>query len=317
MVPANAAALTIGICVFAVSTALAQGYPSKAIRIFTTEAGGASDLPARLIAKELQASLGQPVLVDNRAIIGVELVAQAAADGHTLLHYTSPLWIIPLFRSNVSWDIGRDFAPVGLTVVTPNLLVVHPSLPVKSVKELIVLAKTRPGDLNYGTSSTGSSNHLAGELFKSMAGVKIVRVAYKGGGSSINALIAGELQLAFPSAGSAMGHVKAGKLRALAVTSAEPSALTPGLPTMAASGLPGYESISYTCMFAPARTPAPIVNRLSHEVAQGLRVPAVKERLFNVGSEVVASSPSEAAATIKSEIERIRKLINDAGLREN
>jgi tripartite-type tricarboxylate transporter receptor subunit TctC len=299
------------------SEASVQGYPSKPIRIFTTEVGGASDLPARLIAKELQASLGQPVLVENRAIIGVELVAQAAGDGHTLLHYTSPLWIIPLFRSNVSWDVNRDFTPIGLTVVTPNVLVVHPSLPVKSVKELIVLAKARPGDLNYGSSSTGSSNHLAGELFKSMAGVKIVRIAYKGGGSSLNALIAGELQLAFPSAGSAMGHVKAGKLRALAVTSAEPSALTPGLPTVAASGLPGYESISYTGMFAPAKTPAALVNRLSQEVAQGLRVPAVKERLFNVGSEVIASSPAEAAATIRSETERIRKLINDAGLREN
>ena len=313
---ANALTLRLGQATRA-PEGLTTGYPSKPIRIFTTEVGGASDLPARLIAKELQASLGQPVVVENRAIIGVELVAQAAADGHTLLHYTSPLWIIPLFRSNVSWDVNRDFTPVGLTVVTPNVLVVHPSLPVKSVKDLIVLAKARPGDLNYGTSSTGSSNHLAGELFKSMAGVKIVRVAYKGGGSSLNALIAGELQLAFPSAGSAMGHVKAGKLRGLAVTSVEPSALTPGLPTVAASGLPGYESISYTGMFAPAKTPAPLVNRLSQEIAHGLRLPAVKERLFNVGSEVIASSPAEAAATIRSETERIRKLINDAGLREN
>jgi tripartite-type tricarboxylate transporter receptor subunit TctC len=194
---------------------------------------------------------------------------------------------------------------------------VHPSLPVKSVKELIALAKARPGELNFGTSSTGAGNHVAGELFKSMAGVKIVRIAYKGGSSSLNALIAGEMHLSFPAAGTVMGHVKGGKVRALAVTSLEPSALTPGLPTMAASGLPGYESMSYTCMFAPARTPTPLVNRLSQEVAQVLRTPVVKERLFNVSSEVVGSSPSEAAATIRSETQRIRKLISDAGLREN
>ena len=295
----------------------AQGYPSRTIRIFTTEIGSASDVSARLIARELQASLGQAVVVENRALVGVELAAQAAGDGYTLLHYSNPLWIIPLFRSNVAWDVGRDFAPIGMTIVSPNVLVVHPSLPVKSVKELIALAKARPGELNYGTSSTGAGNHVAGELFKSLAGVKIVRIAYKGGNSSLNALIAGETHLSFPAAGTATGHIRAGKLRALAVTSLEPSALAPGLPTMAASGLPGYESISYACMFAPARTPAPLVSRLSQEVAQGLHAPAVKERLFNVGSEVVGSSPAEAAATIKSEVQRIRKLIVDAGLREN
>jgi tripartite-type tricarboxylate transporter receptor subunit TctC len=319
------AAFIAGSCVFGANAVLAQttaagsghGYPSKTIRIFTTEIGSASDLSARLIAKELQAGLGQPVVVENRALIGVELAAQAAGDGYTLLHYSNPLWIIPLFRSNMSWDVDRDFTPIGMTVFSPNVLVVHPALPVKSVKELTALAKARPGELNYGTSSTGAGNHVAGELFKSMAGVKIVRIAYKGGSSSLNALIAGEVHLSFPAAGTATGHVKAGRLRALAVTSLGPSALAPGLPTMAASGLPGYESISYTCMFAPARIPAPLVSRLSQEVAQGLRVPEVKQRLFNVGAEVVGSSPSEAAATIKSETERIRKLINDAGLREN
>jgi tripartite-type tricarboxylate transporter receptor subunit TctC len=306
-----------GMWVFAPDAALAQPYPSKPIRILTTEIGSASDLATRLAAKELQASLGQSVVVENRALIGVELAAQAAADGYTLLHYTSPLWIIPLFRNTVSWDVGRDFTPIGMTVVSPNVLVVHPALPVKSVKELIALARARPGELNYGTSSTGAGNHISGELFKSMAGVKIVRIAYKGGNSSLNAVIAGEMHLSFPAAGTAMGHVRSGKLRALAVTSPEPSPLAPDVPTMAASGMPGYESISYTCLFAPARTPAPLVARLSQEVAQGLRVPAVKERLFNAGSEVVGSSPSEAAATIRRETERIRKLIEDAGLREN
>ena len=294
----------------------AQNYPSKAIRIFTTEAGGASDLPARLIARELQVSLGQPAVVENRALIGVEIVAQAAADGHTLLHYTSPVWVIPLFRSSVAWDVARDFAPIALTIVTPNVLVVHPSLPVKSVKELIALARARPGDLNFASSSTGSGNHISGELFNSLAGVKIVRVAYKGAGSALNALLAGEVQIMFPTAGSTTGHIQSGKLRALAVTSPKPSALAPGLPTMIESGLPGYESISYTAMFAPAKTPSPIINLLSQEIVRALRTPALKDRLFKSGSEVVASTSAEAAATIKSEIDRVRKLINDAGLRE-
>ena len=310
-------ALAAAICMSGANAVLAQSYPSKTIRILATEIGSASDLAARLIAKELQASLGQPVVVENRVLVGIELAAQAAGDGYTLLHYPNPLWIIPLFRSSVSWDVGRDFTPIGMTILSPNVLVVHPALPVKSVKELIALAKARPGELNYATSSTGAGNHVAGELFKSMAGLKIVRIAYKGGSSALNALVAGEMQLAFPAAGTAATHMKSGKLRALAVTTLEPSAIVPGLPTMAASGLAGYESISYTGLFAPARTPAPLVTRLNQEVTQGLRVPAVKERLFNSGSEVVASSPSEAVATIKAETDRIRKLVSDAGLREN
>ena len=301
----------------AAGSANAQTYPTKPIRIFAPGAGGASDLPTRLIASELQGSLGQPVLVENRGIIGVDIAAQAPADGHVLLHYTSPLWIIPLFRSNVAWDMARDFVPISMTVVTPNILVVHPSLPVKNVKELVALAKARPGDMNYGSTSTGASNHIAGELFKSMAGVNIVRITYKGAGAALTALLGGELQVMFASAGSASGYVKSGKLRGLAVTSLQPSALAPGLPTMSSAGLPGYESISYTGLFAPAKTPAAILTRLSQEVAQALRVPATKERLFSVGSEIVASTPGEAAAVIKSETERIRKLISDAGLREN
>jgi tripartite-type tricarboxylate transporter receptor subunit TctC len=311
------AAFVAGICVFVAHAALAQSYPMKPIRIYATEIGSASDLSARLIAKELQTNLGQSVVVENRVLIGVELAAQAAPDGYTLLHYPNPLWILPLFRSSVPWDVARDFTPIGMTVFSPNVLVVHPALPVQSVKDLIALAKARPGELNYGSSSTGAGNHVAAELFKSMAGVRIVRIAYKGGSSSLNALVAGEMQLSFPAAATAAGHVRGGKLRALAVTSLEPSALAPGLPTMAASGLPGYESISYTGLFAPAKTSGATVTRLNQEVIQALRVPAIRERLFSAGSEVVASSPSEAAETIRTETERTRKLIADAGLREN
>jgi tripartite-type tricarboxylate transporter receptor subunit TctC len=305
-----------GLITFGPAWAWAQAYPAKTIRILTTGSGGASDLPARLIAREWQASLGQGVVVENRALIGIEVAAQAPADGYTLLHYTSPLWITPLFRSNVGWDVARDFAPITMTVVSPNVLAVHPSLPVKSVKDLVALAKSRPGDLNYGTSSTGAGNHLAGELFKSMAGVKILRIAYKGGGQAVNALIAGEVQVGFPAAGSVLGYIRGGKLRALAVTSPRPSPLTPGLPTMAESGLPGYESVSYTGLFAPAKTPPAIIEKLNQESARALGSPEIKERLFNVGSEIVANSPTDAAAIIKSETERIRRLVSEAGLRE-
>ncbi|HYH40925.1 MAG TPA: tripartite tricarboxylate transporter substrate-binding protein [Burkholderiales bacterium] len=295
--------------------ACAQNFPTRAIRILTVQAGGSSDLPARIIAKEFQSSLGQPAVVENRGIIGVEIVAQAPPDGHTLVHYTSPLWIIPLFRS-ASWDAARDFVPITITIATPNVLVVHPSVPVKSVQELIALAKARPGVLNYASTSTGSANHLSAELFKSMAGLDIVRIAFKGAGSALNSLLAGELHLMFATAGSIPGHVKAGKLRPLAVASAQPTALAPGMPTMASAGLPGYESISYTAFFAPAKTPAAIVNRLSQEAASALRVPEVKERLFNTGVEVVANTPQDAAAMITSETERVRKMIAAAGLRE-
>ena len=297
-------------------SAWGQTYPAKPIRILTVQPGSASDLPVRLIAPDLQGKLGQPVVVDGRGLIGAEIAAHSPPDGYTLLHYTSPIWVIPLLRNDVAWDVARDFAPIALTVASPNILVVHPSLPVKSVKELIAFAKRRPGELNYGTSSTGAANHIAGELFQSMTGTKLVRIAYKGGAQSVNSLISGELHVSFPAAGSIMGQVKAGKVRALAVTSPQPTALAPGIPTMAQSGLPGYETVSYTCLFAPAKTPPAIITRLSEEVGRSLHVPAVKERLFNVGSEVVASTPAQAAATIKSETDRLRKLINDNGLRE-
>ncbi len=222
---------------------------------------------------------------------------------------------MPLFRK-VAWDPVKDFAPISLTIVTPNIVVVHPSLPVKSIKELIALAKARPGELNYGSGSTGAANHVAAELFKSMAGVNIVRINYKGAGTAIIDLVAGQLQVMFATAGSVTHHIKSGRLRALAVTSAEPSALAPGLPTVVAAGLPGYESSSLSGMFAPARTPVAIINRLNQEVVQALHRAEVKERLFNSGIQVVGSSPEEAAAKIRSEMARMGKVIREAGLRE-
>ncbi len=294
----------------------AQNFPNRLIRVVTTEVGGASDLATRILAQALSVNLGQSAIVENRGIIGVEIVSQATADGHVLLHYTSPLWVIPLFRANTPWDPLRDFVPIALTVNSPNLLAVHPSLPVKTVLQLVALAKARPSALNYATSSSGSGNHLAAELFKSMTGTKIERIAFKGAGAAVNAVMGGQIDLMFPTAGSVTQIIKQGRLRALAVTSLEPSAIVPGLPTMAQAGVPGYESQSRTALFAPAKTPPAVIARIHAEVTRALNQAEVRERLFAAGLEVIASTPQEAVAVIKSEMARMGKLIDDAGLRE-
>lgn len=298
------------------ANANAQNFPNRVIRMITTEAGGASDIASRIMTQALAANLGQPAIVENRGIIGVEIAMQSPADGHVLLHYTSPLWIIPLFRRNVPWEPLRDFAPIALTVNSPNLLAVHPSLPVKTVQQLVALAKARPGELNYASSSSGSGNHLAAELFKSMTGAKIERIAFKGAGAAINAVIGGQIHVMFPTAGSVTQHIKQGRLRALAVTSLEPSPIVPGLPTMAEAGVPGYDSQSRTALFAPAKTPPAVIARIHAEVARALNQPEVKERLFAAGLEVISSTPQDATSVIRNEMARMGKLIEEAGLRE-
>ena len=307
----------LGLIIMVAAGALhAQNFPNRLIRVVTTEVGGASDLATRIMAQALSVNLGQSAIVENRGIIGVEIVSQATADGHVLLHYTSPLWIIPLFRANTPWDPLRDFVPIALTVNSPNLLAVHPSLPVKTVPKLVALAKARPSALNYASSSSGSGNHLAAELFKSMTGTKIERIAFKGAGAAVNAVMGGQIDLMFPTAGSVTQIIKQGRLRALAVTSLEPSAIVPGLPTMAQAGVPGYESQSRTALFAPAKTPPAVIARIHAEVTRALNQAEVRERLFAAGLEVIASTPQEAVAVIKSEMARMGKLIDDAGLRE-
>ena len=220
----------------------------------------------------------------------------------------------PLIQTT-PYDAVRDFVPITLTNRSPNILVVHSALPVKSVRQLVALAKARPGELNYATGSTGASNHIAGELFKAMAGVNIVRIPYKSGAQESADLISGQVQLMFASAGMTP-HVRAGRLRALAVTSVEPSPLFPELPTIASQGLPGYESGSIYALFAPAGTPAAIVQRLHQESVKVLQSTEVRERFLKSGMEAVGSTPEELAATIKSDIARIGKLIKDAGIRE-
>ena len=310
--------LSVSLMAFAASLGVAQDYPTRPIRVLTSPPGGGSDFVSRLIAQGISGPLGQPVIVENRpgGTIAGETVAKAVPDGYTLIYYGSALWLLPLMRKEVPYDTVKDFAPISLTSMQPNILVIHPTLPVKSVKELIALAKARPGELNYGAGGTGSSGHLAAELFKSMAKVNIMRIPYKGQGPATNDLVAGHVQLTFATSGSVAGHIKSGRLRALAVTTAQPSALVPGIPTIAASGVPGYEAAQISGMFAPARTPVAIITQLNREIVRLLNRPEVKEKLFTTGVEVVASSPEAFAARVKSEIVRMGKVIREAKIRD-
>lgn len=296
--------------------AAADDFPNKPLRLVTSEGGGGNDVQARIIAQGLAAALGQQVVVDNRpsGVVPGELVAKAAPNGYTLLFYNNALWIGPLLQST-PYDPVRDFAPVTLVSRGPNVLVVNPTLPVKSVGELVALAKSKPGGLNYGSSGTGASNHLAAELFKSMAGVDIVRVNYKGAGPALTALIAGELQVMFPTAGSVAPYLSSGRVKALAVTSAEASPLAPGVPTVAAT-LPGYESIAIYGLFAPVGTPRAVIERLREEIVKLVNRSDIKGKFASVGMEIGGGAPDELAAMVKSEMSRMGKVIKDAGIRD-
>ena len=308
--------LSAALLVVGTGTASGQAFPSKPIRIVTGEAGGGIDLVARLVAQGISAPLGQAVIVENRPVsIATEIVAKALPDGYSLVLFgTYPNWVLPFLQKNAPYDAVRDFSPVTTVASAPSILVVNSSVPVKSVKELIALAKSKPGDLNYGSSAIGGSPQLAVELFKAMAGVNIVAIQYKGAGPAINALLGGEVQLMIASTGSVTPHVKSGRVKALAVTSAQPSELAPGLPTVAASGVPGYEMVTILSLFTPAKTPAAIINRLNQEIVRMLSVADVKKRFINDGLEVVTSSPAELTIRMKSEMARMGKVIKDAGI---
>jgi tripartite-type tricarboxylate transporter receptor subunit TctC len=309
---------SIGALILGAGTAFCQDYPNKPIRIVTAEAGGGSDVAMRIIAQALSVNLKQSVIIENRAggIVAGEVVSKAPPDGYTLLFYANTFWLMPLMRSNVPYDPMKDFLPISVVAKAPNVLVVHPKVAANSVKELIALAKANPGKLNYSSAATGTSNHLAAELFKAMTGTDILRIGFKGSASALTALVTGEVQVMFPAPTNAMSYVSAGRLKALAVTSPEPSVFAPGLPTVTASGLPGYKTAAFFVLFAPAKTPAPVMKRLNQELVRVLNMPDVKARLFKIGVEIVGSSPEEAAETMKSEMTTMGKVIKDANIRD-
>jgi len=295
--------------------AVAQNYPAKPVRIVTSEAGGGADLITRLAAQGLAPALGQQVIVENRpsALTG-EFVANAAPDGYTLLINGSSIWISSLFRKT-AYDPVQDLAPITLVSRTPNIVVVHPSLPVKSIRELIALAKARPGELNYASAGPGGAPHLSAELFKSMAGINVVGVTYRGNGPSVNALISGEVHMMISTAGSVASQLGSRRLNALAVTSSQPSILFPGLPTVAAAGLPGYETEATYGAFAPARTPPAIVSRLNRDLTRYLVSAEARERFVKAGLESAANTPEQLASLVGSDLQKLGKVIRDAGLR--
>ena len=299
---------------------LAQNYPARAIRLVVPSSpGGGTDITGRILAQKLSEQLGHQVVVDNRAgagtTIGNDIVAKSAPDGYTLLMGVSTLAINPSMYSKLPYDAMRDFAPISQAVAVPNLLTVHPSLPAKTVKEFIALAKSKPGSITYGSAGMGTNPHLSGELFRTLAGIDIVHVPYKGSGQSVISLLAGEIGANFPSLPTAISYVKAGRLRGLGVTTAKRTQALPDVPSIAEAGLPGYEAMQWFGVLAPAATPRAIIDRLYHEVSRALRAPEVKERLNAEGAEVVAGTPEEFAGYIKSETEKWAKVIKAAGIK--
>ncbi len=308
-----AAAAALMACVSYGASAQDQPYPNRYIRILTSEAGSTNDIVARIIARYLPEKLGQPVVVENRGGPAADVVARAAPDGYTILLYGSSVWVLPYFR-HMSYDPLRDLTAVSSAYSQAIILLVHPSLPVKSVKELMALAKARPGQLLYSAGTTAATPHLAMELFKYMSHLDLLRVNYKGTAPAVNALMAGEVQVMFTGAGSVMPMVKSGRMRAIAVATAERSPLVPGLPTVAESGLPGYDFTSVVGIFAPAKTPAATVELLSREISAILKRPDIVQMLFESGTAALGSTPDEFGARVRADIDRWRKIIKDTGI---
>ncbi len=306
-----------------VTTAIAAEYPARPVRIVVgAVSGGGVDITGRVIAAKLSEQLGQQFFVDNRpgagGNVGSEFVAKSPPDGHTLLMGTiAVLAINPSLYKDLAVDPLRDFAPISRAADSTNILVIHPALPVKNVRELIALARSRPGDLVYGSSGVGTAGHLSGELFSSMAKLKLIHVPYKGGPPSIIDLIAGRLQLVFATAVVAVPQMQAGKVKALAVTIAKRSAFAPELPTMAEAGLPGFEANNWYGLVAPVKTPAEIIAKLNRDVVTLLNLPDVRELLFKQGIEAAPGTPEEFGAYMKSEIAKWRKVVQASGATPN
>jgi tripartite-type tricarboxylate transporter receptor subunit TctC len=301
--------------------AQSQAYPSKPIRfVVPYPAGGPLDTVARLLGQKVGDSVKQPVIVENKAgaggNIGADAVAKAPPDGYTILMGAVATHAInPTLYASMPYDAAKDFIPVTQVASTPNVLVVSPSIPANDVREFIAYAKARPGQLNFGSGSTGSAGHLAGELFKVMAGVDMTHVPYKGAAPAMNDLIGGRIQLMFDNLASSLAQVRAGRVKALAVTTAKRSALAPDLPTIAESGLPGFDINTWFGIFVPARTPREVVERLHAEFTRALAAPDVREKMVSLGAEPVGSTPAEFAAYIRSEEAKYARVIKASGAR--
>jgi tripartite-type tricarboxylate transporter receptor subunit TctC len=304
----------------ACSLALAQGYPNKPVRIVVTyPPGGGADLMARLIAPKMGESLGQPVVVENKpgasGQIGAAEVARAAPDGYTIMLDASSFAVNPSLYAKLPYDPAKAFQPLAVLALYPNMLVVTPSYPPRDVKELVALAKAKPGTVAFASSGNGSAQHLAGELFKQKAGVDMTHIPYKGGGPALNDVMGGQVPVFFANIASGLAHVKGGKLRALALTGAKRASSLPDLPTMAEAGIPGYEVYEWNALFAPAGTPAPVVEKLAVAIAKAMQSPEVKERVATLGGEIAGLGPQEAAKFIREQTDLWGKVVKAGNIR--
>lgn len=316
------AALVLAVGTLGTGAAFAQGaanYPSKTIRIIVPfTAAGTTDILARSVAIAMQKAWGQSVVVENRpgagGNLGSDIVAKAAPDGYTLLvGAVSPQAINVTLYPNMPYDVMRDFAHITLIAAVPNVLEVNPSVPVKTVRELIALAKSKPGQLTYASSGSGTSIHLSAELFKTMAGVDMLHIPYKGSGPAVTDLIAGQVNLMFDNLPSSISQIKAGKLRAIAVTTLKRSPALPDVPTIAESGLPGYDASSWFGMHAPAGTPKDIINKIHGVVTKSLHTPEMAERLASQGAQAVGNTPEEFTEFLRVEIAKWAKVVKASG----
>jgi len=310
------ALLLLLLCAIA-ADAGAQTFPTKPVRLVVPfVAGGSTDIIGRVLAQKLNELWGSPVLVENRAggstIIGTEIVAKSPPDGHTLLITPAPFTIVPSLTSKLPYDPHKDFEPITLINTTPLVVIVHPGVPAKSVKELIALAKSRPGALNYGSSGSGGSNHLAGELMNAMAGIKMVHVPYKGNAQALTDLVGGHVDLVFNGLTSALPLIKSGKVRVLAVTSLNRAGALPEVPTLDESGLKGFQAVAWNGLTAPARTPKEIVAKINADALKVIRSPELIEKLKAEGSDPVGSSVSDYARFLREETEKWAKVIRFA-----
>lgn len=295
-------------------------YPARPVRVVVPSSpGGGTDILTRIITPRLSERLGQTVVVDNRpgagSIIGNDVVAKSAPDGYTLLMGISTLAILPAMHQKLPYDAMRDLAPITLTVSAPNILVVHPSLPVKSVKELIAFARKRPGELNFASAGLGTNPHLSMELFLNMAKLKMVHIAYKGSGPALVDLVSGQVVVMTSTMLSGLPHVRSGRLRALGVTGANRVGILPELPTVAEAGLPGYEAVQWYGLFAPAKTPSEIITKLHDATVSVLRMPAIKERFAADGAELGGNTPDEFGRFLRSETEKWAEVVRAAGIK--